>query len=283
MQKWMKPGIFFILVIGMVFMSGCTSPVSTGTKPGAPPTLQIMNEPVPVTTSAPAPQGMASPSGDVPTSGVWVKVTYSGNFSGSVGTPGVLKAVEGSGDHIYQILTSDGPVVGTFVKKDASADELAVDVYKDGVLRNHDATTLPEGVVDFQVSVKTAIIPTATRTRPTLTPAPADTAADMDNFGSLSIRTSGGVGNEGIVYIAREGSDAGPLKTGPDMSDQNPGYLQVKILPNGESPTVSLVPGNYIAYLPSRNVYESPEQQVFTINPGSHTVVSFSAYSYRIS
>jgi hypothetical protein len=287
MKKWNATGILTVLVTGMVFMSGCTSSDSTSTAPVATPAPQFVSETVLVTpTLTPTPQHVTTPSLLTPTSGVWVKVTYSGNFSGSFGTPGVLKFVEDSGDHIYQISTTDGPVVATIQKSDGSSAELAVDVYKDGALRRHAATTTPSGFVEIQASVKTVTIPaTAPPTTPTPTPTTAVTLADVDHPGSLSILTSGGLGNEVSVFIAREGSSVLPINTDPFanmLENPNPGYFQVKILPNGESPTVSLVPGNYIAYLPSKSGGQ-PEQQSFTINANCHTVISFLAYSYRAS
>ena len=309
MKIWNAICILTILVTGMVFMSGCTSSDSTSTEPVATPTPQIVNKTVPVTpTLTPTPQivnqtvlvtpaltppQVTRPSLVIPKGGVWVKIAYSGNFSGSFGTPGVLKAVEDSGDHIYQIATTDGPVVATIQKSDGSSAELSVDVYKDGALRKHAATTSPGGIVEIQASVKTVTITTtappatSTPTPPTPDPAPTPdvTLPDVDHPGSLSIFTNGGLGNDVIVYIAREGSNVGPLKTDPYAmgGNQNPGYLQVRILPNGESPSLSLVPGNYIAYLPAKTGVGETEIQSFTINANCHTVISFAAYSYRAS
>jgi len=288
MKIWNAICILTVLVTGMVFLSGCISSASTSTAPAATPTPQIVNETVLVTpTPTSPPQQVTTPSVLIPTSGVWVKVMYSGNFSGSFGTPGVLKFVEDSGDHIYQISTTDGPVVVTIQKSDGSSAELAVDVYKDGAIRKHAATTSPKGIVEIQVSVKTVTIPTnATPTTPTPTPTTAVNLVDVDHPGSLSIFTNGGLGNDVYVYIAREGSSVGPLNTDPYanmLGNQNPGYIQVRIFPNGESPTVSLVPGNYIAYLPAKSGGGQPEQQSFTINAYCNTVISFSAYSYRAS
>jgi hypothetical protein len=312
MKKWNAICILIILVTGMVFMSGCTGSDSTSTEPVATPTPQIVNKTVLVTPAltpnpqivnetvlvtpalTPPPQQVTRPSLVIPSRGVWVKITYSGNFSGSFGTPGVLKAVEDSGDHIYQIATTDGPVVATIQKSDGSSAELSVEVYKDGALRKHAATTSPGGIVEIQASVKavttttTAPPATSTPTPPTPDPAPTPdvTLPDVDHPGSLSIFTNGGLGNDVIVYIAREGSNVGPLNTDPYANiggNQNPGYLQVRILPNGESPSLSLVPGNYIAYLPAKTGVGETETQSFTINANCHTVISFAAYSYRAS
>ena len=55
MRKWNTIGILTVLVTGMVFMSGCTSPVSTGAVPVATPTPKTVNLIVLITpTSTPA-------------------------------------------------------------------------------------------------------------------------------------------------------------------------------------------------------------------------------------
>lgn len=102
---------------------------------------------------------VTTPSALIPTSGVWVKVTYSGKFSGEVGTPGQVNPVEYSRG-FYQISTTDGPVVVSIQKSDGSSAELAVDVYKDGTLMKHAATTTPKGIIEFQVPLKAAVVTT---------------------------------------------------------------------------------------------------------------------------
>lgn len=141
------------------FMQG-----QTGT-PGITPTPEIT---VPATTvpqttvtavvttmkPTPTPQQVTTPSLLIPTSGVWVKVTYPNKFSGTVGTPEWSRDVADSGDQFYQISTSDGPVVVSIQKSDGSSTGLAVDVYKDGTLIKHAVTTAPKGIIEFQASLK---------------------------------------------------------------------------------------------------------------------------------
>lgn len=106
------------------------------------------------------PKQVTTPSALIPTSGVWVKITYSGKFSGVVGTPGQETPVEYTGERFYQISTTDGPVVVSIQKSDGSSAELAVDVYKDGTLMKHAATTIPKGIIEFQVPLKAAAVTT---------------------------------------------------------------------------------------------------------------------------
>jgi hypothetical protein len=106
---------------------------------------------VPTTT----PQQVTTPSVLIPTSGVWVKVTYLGKYSGSVGTPGRLRDITEFGGPFYQISTADGPVVVSIQKYDGSSAQMAIDVYKDGALMKHAATSTPKGLIEFQADVKT--------------------------------------------------------------------------------------------------------------------------------
>jgi hypothetical protein len=111
---------------------------------------------------AETPQQVTTPALLVPSTGVWVKITYSGKFSGTVGTPGRLRDVAESGERFYQISTADGPVDVFIEKSDGSSAEMVIDVYKDGVLVKHTATTAPKGIIEFQASLKPESTPAAT-------------------------------------------------------------------------------------------------------------------------
>lgn len=113
---------------------------------------------IPVTT----PQQVTTPYIPIPKSGVWVKISYPDKYEGTVGTPGSVSDVADSGDHFYQISTSDGPVVVSIQKDDGTSTMLTVDVYKDGDLMKHAETVAPKGVVEFQAILKT----TTTTTTP---------------------------------------------------------------------------------------------------------------------
>ena len=157
------------------------------------------------------------------------------------------------------------------------------------------ATTTPVPATRVTVAATTTVPATgitvaATTTEPASeVPVAAITAVPLSaegGTGSLLIHT-GGLGNDVTVFIAREGTAVLPVNdlydsSGNVIESQTSGYIQVKILPDGNSDTVSLVSGNYIAYLPDKNGRE-PEQQSFTINANCNTVISFSGYSYRAS
>jgi hypothetical protein len=97
--------------------------------------------------------------------------------------------------------------------------------------------------------------------------------------GTLVILVGSGSADGFTVYIAREGTDVPPFDAAYDpyrdvIGDQNPGYLHVRILPDGSSGIINLMPGTYLAYLPDRNGGE-PEQQSFTIYAKSLTYLTF--------
>jgi len=129
-------------------------------------TATMITTAVPVTTQA---QQVSTPQVLIPTSGVWVKVTYSGKFSGSVGTPNYQQPVEWTGDKLYQISTSKDPVLVSLQKTEGSSAPLNVDVYKDGTLIGHSSTSAPKGVVEFQTGIPAGATATAAVTA---TPAP---------------------------------------------------------------------------------------------------------------
>jgi hypothetical protein len=160
--------VIAIIAGAFVFTQGQTgtpavTPTPQATLPAA--TVSPTTVATAATTVVPAstPQQAATPSALIPASGVWVKVTSSGKFTGAVGTPGRLRDVADSGDHFYQISTSDGPVVVSIQKSEGSTAGLAVDIYKDGILMKHAATNAPKGMIEFQASVKvvttTAAVP----------------------------------------------------------------------------------------------------------------------------
>ena len=99
-------------------------------------------------------------------SGVWVRVNYSGKFSGTYGTPGSQTPIGDTGDHFYGVSTINGPVEATIQKLDGSADELVIEVYKNGELIKRTTTVSPKGIIEFQVDLKP---------KPTPTPQPSQT------------------------------------------------------------------------------------------------------------
>jgi hypothetical protein len=91
----------------------------------------------------------------IPPTGVWVRVSYPGTFTGLIGTPGNQREVTGTGDTFYQISTTSGTVVASLQKKDGSADKIILEVYKNGAMVKQDSTVNPKGSVDIQFDLNT--------------------------------------------------------------------------------------------------------------------------------
>jgi len=103
--------------------------------------------------------------------------------------------------------------------------------------------------------------------------------------GTLVIRVEGCPADGLTVFIARNGTDVSPIDDNNLLDrmvveDQNPVFLQVKILPDGSSESVRLAPGAYSAYLPDKNDNEIEDQQSFTIGAKFMTYVSLTGSSY---
>ena len=90
----------------------------------------------------------------IPEKGVWVKVHYTGNFTGRVGTSGNLKLVNASGDQYYQIPITDGIVEVVLQKEDGSGNPLTVEVYQNGRLVTSSTKATPYGIIEVRETIK---------------------------------------------------------------------------------------------------------------------------------
>jgi hypothetical protein len=109
--------------------------------------------PSPLPTPAPVSQITpilveSPPSIAIPPSGIWVRVDYPGNFSGTVGAHGRNVDVSGSGTKYYQLPVADTNLDGSIAKLDGTADKMIVEVYKDGVLISRKSTRAPFGLIE---------------------------------------------------------------------------------------------------------------------------------------
>ena len=91
----------------------------------------------------------------IPKTGIWVRVDCNSTFLGSVGNPGSLKMVSGSGNQLYQIRQSDSAVQASFQKQDYNGDSMTVEVYNNGKKIAHRIITAPKGSIDFIIDPKT--------------------------------------------------------------------------------------------------------------------------------
>lgn len=174
--------VILVVIGGIVIFSN-----SLGTTPSTPaitptitpiPTTVITKtatptpSPTPVVTQEVIQTPTAQPQFAIPPNGVWVRITYSGKYSGTFGTAGSQSPVEDTGDKIYPVSTIDGPVVASIQKMDGSSNTLTIEVYKNGVLSGSETIKTPRGMIDMQVDLKPKPTPTPV---PTLTVSPTVT------------------------------------------------------------------------------------------------------------
>jgi len=124
------------------------------------PTITTAATTIPTPTVPPtqAPQitvlPTTKPTVMIPEKGVWVKVHYTGNFTGRVGTSGNLKLVNASGDQYYQIPITDGIVEVVLQKEDGSGNPLTVEVYQNGRLVTSSTKATPYGIIEVRETIK---------------------------------------------------------------------------------------------------------------------------------
>ncbi len=160
------------------------SGIEPGTGSNTTPTLTMSQTPTPVPTTLPKtvvtvatiPPTPAPTQVLIPKQGVWVRVIYSGQFKGTVGTAADQSPVADTGDKFYSISTSEGIVQASIQKSDGSGDELVVELYKNGSLVKRGTTTVPRGIVEMQVDLKPPATTTIPTKRPTTLPVNTTTA-----------------------------------------------------------------------------------------------------------
>jgi hypothetical protein len=107
----------------------------------------------PTVTMAPEPAEEVPVQFAVPDTGVWVKVRYAGNYTGSISSNGQVRSINDAGDQLYQMVMKSGTIDGTLEKADGSMDPLEILVYKDGVLTAQANTTVPKGIAEIHATV----------------------------------------------------------------------------------------------------------------------------------
>jgi hypothetical protein len=124
--------------------------------PAIPPVATTVPTPTvqQTATSQVTPVPISHPQIIIPTNGVWVRVIYSGNFTGTVGTTGKMRLVTGSVDQFYQVPTIDGTVEAQIQKLDGSGNLLTTEVYKNGQVVKSGSITAPRGTIDLRVDLK---------------------------------------------------------------------------------------------------------------------------------
>jgi hypothetical protein len=120
--------------------------------------LETTMVPTPAVQQTTIPQVTTFPTSQIqiiiPPTGIWVRVIYPGNFTGTVGTTGNMRKITGSIDQFYQVPTIDGTVEALIQKLDGSGKILTAEVYKNGQMVKNGTITAPRGIIDLRVDLK---------------------------------------------------------------------------------------------------------------------------------
>ncbi len=98
----------------------------------------------------------AQPTALIPEKGIWVKVSYEGNYTGLIGASGDLKQVNASGIQFYQLAITEGIVEATIQKQDGSGRALTIEVYQNGSMVARNSKASPGATVDLRIELKKA-------------------------------------------------------------------------------------------------------------------------------
>jgi hypothetical protein len=149
-------GILAVVVIALVFFmgSGNTStqslPVKTTSTPSGAITLATQSG----GTGSPQITIKVPTTASIPATGVFVKVSYLGGFSGTYGVNGVMQNVRNSGEKVYEVTNATGNVSAIFKKEDGSANhEILVELWKNGKSLTSAKNSTPFGTASINYTL----------------------------------------------------------------------------------------------------------------------------------
>lgn len=125
---WFVLLIVFFLAVSVV-LSGCVGQQSTS-QTTTVPTVSGTQKTTPVTgTQTVKPTVQVT----IPVTGVFLKVSYLGSFSGTYSANGFEQKVRNSGTRLYEITNATGNVTASFSKEDGSTKhDITVELWKNG-------------------------------------------------------------------------------------------------------------------------------------------------------
>ncbi|MEI7856393.1 MAG: hypothetical protein WCH85_02700 [Methanomicrobiales archaeon] len=141
------------------------TPEPTTVAPIVPVTTEVPTaEPTPVAitpeqTASSQPTAITTtsqPQTDVTSTGVWAKIVYDGEYTGSVGTGGRMVQVSGTGGRLYRIPAASTDIVEVAVQKlDTSGLPMTIEVYNNGRVIQQKTIRTPKGTLSMSVDLKT--------------------------------------------------------------------------------------------------------------------------------
>ena len=159
--RYITAGILMIAIIptiiGLVIVATGMSGLSGGivTLPPVPDIVTTILKPATSTTAAietlsPGPGQLM-----IPLSGIWVRASYPGTYTGLIETSGNQTVISGTGDKFYPVSLNDGSLWASIRKNDENEDEISLEIYKNGVMIKRESNITPKGIVEIQLDLKT--------------------------------------------------------------------------------------------------------------------------------
>jgi hypothetical protein len=149
-------GILAVVVIALVFFmgSGNTSTQSLPVKTTSTPSGAITQATQSGGTGSPQITIKVPTTASIPATGVFVKVSYLGGFSGTYGVNGVMQNVRNSGEKVYEVTDATGNVSAIFKKEDGSANhEILVELWKNGKSLTSAKNSTPFGTASINYTL----------------------------------------------------------------------------------------------------------------------------------
>ena len=120
-------------------------------------------------TPAPSPAPVT-----LPQTGAYVNVIYPGTFAGTIGNPGFLHEISGTGNRTFPLLMITSIIQTTIQKQDNYGDPLTVEIYNNSTMLSRQTVTAPMGGINLLIDTKTGkppgmkpyTTPAGTRTLP---------------------------------------------------------------------------------------------------------------------
>jgi hypothetical protein len=144
-------GVIAVIVIAAFFFFGNGGSAGQPATSGSPSATSGSSSSTTSVSSTLNPTAIKEqPTITVPATGVWVKVSYLGSFSGQYGpSDGAMLAAKDSGDKAFEIVNATGTITATFKKTDSStkSHDLTVEIWKDGKVLKFDKNSAPKGEV----------------------------------------------------------------------------------------------------------------------------------------
>ncbi|MGB7789040.1 hypothetical protein [Methanoregula sp.] len=218
-----------ILIAGHLFGSNPVPGAVTvsGQEAGVTETVTPTQALLPETTAVPT-LNLPSAAGAIPSDGVWVRVSYPGNFSGTVGAEGWMTEVNGSGTQLYQLPVHDTTIGGTIEKQDGSGNILDIVLYNGGTPVSESTTAKPWGAVDLDIPVGPALMNGPVTTAATLATPAVAAAATPDTSLLLHEIPATGV----WVRVAYPGNFTGTISAngiGQDVNSSGDQFYQLSM------------------------------------------------------